>query len=205
MKIIGLMPLISLCIFIIFHNASVNIANIRTDTLDQARQTAMLDFSKTKLFKLDSVFDVTSYDTLHRIAEQPIGPGKFKGVIVKTYADVIAVDITAIPFRWLLDTTERIDIQNRTIPSRVYEKDGRLFLWWDKHSPLTDSTLKILNKFHLVERGTKKDINKFLDFGTDDTKQGADYYFCRNNLSVYKRVITNKAIGYYDPPNIMCK
>jgi len=182
-----------------------NIKKLQVESHDQVRQTAILDFSKTKLFKMDSVFDVTLYDTLHRIAEQAIVPGSYKGVIIKTYSDIIAVDITAIPIRWLLDTMERIDIQNRRIPSRVYEKDGRLFLWWDKHFPLTDSTLKVLNKFHLVERGTKKDINKFLDFGTDATKRGADYYFCRNNLTVYKRVITNKAIGYYDPPNVKCK
>jgi hypothetical protein len=204
MKLICIIPLVSFWLFIIFQNASVNIANTPTDTLKQARQTAMLDFSKTKLFKMDSVFDVTSYDTLYRIAEQPIGPGKFKGVIVKTYADIIAVNIIATPFRWLLDTMERIDIQNKRIPSRAFEKDGRLFLWWDKRFPLTDSTLNILNKFHLIERGSKSDYSRFLGLGFNDSKRGADYYFCRSNLSVYKRVVTNKGTGYYDPPEIDC-
>src|SRR5580698_10554573 len=116
MKLICIMPLVSLGILIIFHNASPTIANIHIDPLDQARPAAMLDFSKTKLFKMDSVFDVTSYDTLHRIGVQRIDQGKFKGVIVKTYADIIAVNIIATPFRWLLDTMERIGIQNRRIP-----------------------------------------------------------------------------------------
>jgi len=183
----------------------LNVGNANIGSDDQLRQTAIQDFSKTKLFKMDSVFYVTLYDTVHKVDQQRIDQHNVKSVIGKVYPAIIAVDIGATNFKYLFDTTARMDMQNKGIPTRVFEKDGRLFLWRDRHCPLTDSTLKELNKFHLVERGTKKDLDRFLFFGIDDSKRGAHYYFCRNNLSTYKRVITNKAIGYYDPPNVKCK
>jgi hypothetical protein len=139
------------------------------------------------------------------VENQRIDSINIKSVRGKAYPEIIAVNIVSTPFKFLFDTTARMDMQNRVIPTRVIEKDGRLFIWNDDHYTLTDSTLKILNKFHLVERGTKRDLDRFLIFGTDDSKRGATYYFCRSNLSVYKRVITNVAIGYYNPPHITCK
>ncbi len=43
------------------------------------------------------------------------------------------------------------------------------------------------------------------DFSIDDTQKGADYYLCKNDLSKYKRVITNIGLGYYKPPVLRCK
>lgn len=205
MKHIGIMPLVSLFTLIICHHSSINKANPNKGILDQVRETAIQDFSKTKLFKMDSVFDVTVYDTLNRIGEQRIDKQNVKTVVDKTYTEIVAVDIGATPFKFLLDTDLKVQAQNKWIPSRVFEKDGRLFLWRDKNFPLTDSTIKILDRFHLVVRGSKRDYYRFLDFGFDDSKRAAHYFFCRKNPSVHKRVITNKGMGYYDPPNISCK
>ena len=38
----------------------------------------------------------------------------------------------------------------------------------------------------------------------NDSDKGADYYFCKNNLSKYKRVVTNIGLGYYKPPKLKC-
>jgi hypothetical protein len=198
-------PLFSLYLSIILYGGSLlNAGSTSIGSYEQIRLTAIQDFSKTKLFKRDSVFYVTTYDTLHMVENQRIDSINIKSVKGKAFPEIIAVDICATTFRYLFDTTARMDNQNRIIPTRVIEKDGRLFLWRDRNYTLTDSTLKILNKFHLVERGTKRDLNRFLIFGIDDSKRAADYYFCRSNLSGYKRVITNIAIGYYEPPNLRC-
>jgi len=39
---------------------------------------------------------------------------------------------------------------------------------------------------------------------TDDAKKGVDYYFCKSNLKIYKRVNTTYALGYYDVPKLNC-
>jgi hypothetical protein len=192
-------------VFLLFGIAPHNEGKIQNEDYKQVRLIAIQDFSKTKLFKVDSVFYVSLYDTLHRVALKKIGKGNYKSVIGQAYPKIIAVETGSTPFKFFLDTTIKMDVQNKKIPSRFFEKDGRVFLWSDKYYPLTDSAVKVLDKFHLIVRKRKNDLDKLWDFETDDSKQGTDYYFCRSNLSVYKRVITNVAIGYYNPPHITCK
>jgi hypothetical protein len=171
---------------------------------DQARLIAIQDFSKTKLYKEDSVFDVTLYDTLYRVAYDTISKNHYRSKRGKAYPDIIAVDMLGFPHKYFLDTTVDLSHQ-KGIPTRFIEQHGKLFTWWDKYHPLTDSTIKVLEKYHLIGRGGHKDLYKFLSQATDESKQAIDYYFCRSNLSVYKKKITGIAIGYYDPPKIKCK
>lgn len=166
-------------------------------------QTAIRDFSKTKLFRKDSVFIIELYDTLYHVAYDTISKNNYKSKRGRAYPNIIAVDILGWPYKHFLDTT--IDLYNqKEIPSRFVEQNGKLFIWRDKHYQLTGSTIKMLDKYHLIGRGGHDDWYKFIP-GTDDAKQGAQYYFCRSDLSVYKKKITSIAIGYYDPPNITCK
>ncbi|MEO6630363.1 MAG: hypothetical protein ABIN13_01535 [Mucilaginibacter sp.] len=90
----------------------------------------------------------------------------------------------------------------RGIPSRFIEQNEKLFIWRDEHFQLTDGTINILDKYHLIRRGGPGD---WISGGGDESKKGADYYFCRSNLTVYKKKITNRAIGCYEPPNVNCK
>ncbi len=85
------------------------------------------------------------------------------------------------------------------LPSRYVIEDGKLFYWWDDQYPVTEEMLAILWKYNLLQ----KDLI-IPEFSTDDSQKGADYYFCKNNLSKYKRVITSKGIGYYKPPKLKC-
>ena len=43
------------------------------------------------------------------------------------------------------------------------------------------------------------------DFIINDAAKAAHYYFCRDNISNYKRVVTHVATGYYKPPKLKCK
>lgn len=170
---------------------------------DQARAMAIQDFSKTKLYKMDSVFFVTPYDTLYRVAYDTISKNNYKSKRGKAYPNIIAVAILGYPYKYFLDTTVTLSSQ-KGIPLCFIEQNGKLFIWWDKHCKLTDSTIKMLDKYGLIGRGGPNDLYKFIP-GTDDAKQAAQYYFCRNNLAVYRRKITSIAIGYYDPPKVKCK
>jgi hypothetical protein len=172
---------------------------------NEARQIAIQDFSKNKLFTMDSVFSVKVFDTLHRATLKKISDRNYAWVNGKAYPEIIALNIVASSLRYFLDTTEKTASLSKNIPSGVFEKDGRVFLWWDDKLPLTEDALKVLDKFHLVQRGGKKDFDRFSEFRTINSTRAVDYYFCRNNISVYKRLITGTAIGHYEPPNITCK
>ncbi len=42
------------------------------------------------------------------------------------------------------------------------------------------------------------------EFSNDDNQKGVDYYFRKNDVSKYKRIITNIGMGYYEPPRLKC-
>ena len=171
---------------------------------DQAIVIAIHDFSKTKLYRMDSVFIVTLYDTLHRVAIDTISAGNYKSRRGKAYPYIIAVNIFGFGTKYFLDTTANLN-QQKGIPSRFIEQNGKLFVWWDDHFQLTDSTIKVLDKYHQIGRGGPGDWMKYLrGGGVDELKKGADYYFCRSNLNVYKKKITNRATEWYEPPNVKC-
>ncbi|MBS1504466.1 MAG: hypothetical protein JST32_20565 [Bacteroidetes bacterium] len=170
---------------------------------DQVRLNAIQDFVKTKLFKMDSVFHVKVYDTLYRVAFDTISKNNYRSKAGRAYPEIIAVDILGSSYKYVLDTTTDLNTQ-KGIPSRFLEQNGKLFIWYDDHHPLMDSTIKMLDKYHLIVRGRKGDWDKLV-WGTDDAKKGATYYFCRSNLTVFRRIITSAGTGWYDPPKIKCK
>jgi hypothetical protein len=178
-----------------------------------AIQNAINDFSmKCRLFKNDSIFSVSFEDsvfdkpTFIRINER-MSTWK-RGVYC---SDIVAVTISAHRINdcdWCCDkflyTNETKVGSIGKLPSRHIVIDGKLFYWYDDNYPLTEEMLAVLWKYNLLcdDREGKIGIP---DFSTDDSQKGADYYFCKNNLSHYKRVITNRAIGYYAPPKLKCR
>jgi len=84
-----------------------------------------------------------------------------------------------------------IGLKVKTIPTRYLEIENRLFTWWDDDYPLTKQTLEIYKRYNLLQDDEGGWI-KFPDF-------------CKNNLTIYKKVTTNIGFGYYEPPVINCK
>jgi hypothetical protein len=190
---------------LLFMGSAVRYSNADADIHDQIRKIAIQDFLKTDLFKQDSVFIVSTLDTIGDVKLKKVDSPHYnhKWVRVKTYPELIGLDILGVENKYFVDTTMSIDSQ-KAIPTGFTEQGGKLFVWWDNHRLITDSTIKILDKYHKIGRGKGYDWFK-IEGGTNDAKQGTDYYFCRNNLSVYKKRITSAAIGYYDPPKIDCR
>jgi len=83
------------------------------------------------------------------------------------------------------------------------EKEGKLFFWWDSSYPLTEKTLATYKKYDLLQ--DDDGLIQTPDFITDDALKGAYYFFCTNDLSSYKKVITNTGFGYFDPPKLNCE
>lgn len=157
---------------------------------------AILDFSKKcSLFQKDSVFSVSFKDSLYSLVLKQIDERNFRWVRDRFYEGVVTVSILAFPeyqFYYSEETKGKL-------PSRYVIKAGKLFYWSDHNYTVTEEMLAVLWKYNLLQED-------FLipEFSTNDSQKGADYYFCKNDLSKYKRVITNKAIGYYDPPKLKC-
>ena len=181
------------------HQSQSQVAELQV--YDKTRISAIRYFSKTKLYKIDSVFIITLYDTLHRVAIDTISKNHYVSRRGQAYPNIIAVNVFGVNTKYFFDTTVNLNHQ-KGIPSRFIEQNGKLFIWRDEDFQLTDSTINVLDKYHRISRGGPGD---WISGGGDELKQGADYYFCRSNLTVYKKKITNRAIGHYEPPTVNCK
>lgn len=77
------------------------------------------------------------------------------------------------------------------------------FFWWDDTYPLTQEAMGAFEKYNLLqddENGTIQIPNAFVD----GSKKVVHYYYCNSDPMVFKKVITNIGLGYYDPPNLNC-
>lgn len=74
--------------------------------------------------------------------------------------------------------------------------------------------INVLYQFNIADSIALADLFATQDERTDNyiyhranekSKKVATYYFCKNNPENYKRVITNIATGWYEPPKLKCK
>lgn len=171
---------------------------------ERAIHNAIIDFSTNcKLFKKDSVFDVSYEDSVFkegvwvRVDEKSYKDGRThirkRGSF---YDGIVAVQISASA-----DYKYYYSEETKTkLPSRHLIINGKLFYWWDDNYPITEEMIAVLWKYNLLQ-------TNFIipEFSIDESQKGADYYFCKSDLSKYKRVITNIGLGFYKPPKLKCK
>lgn len=173
---------------------------IQSGSRNEAIHNAILDFSKTgSLYRADSVFSVSFYDTMGRMVLD-INQKWIKG---QPYEGIVAVTIVASGDRFLVTKDPKVDSKKGYLPSRFIEKEGKLFYWWDDDSYFTEETLAVLEKYDLL-RDEDQEVITIPDFIIDDELKGTHYYFCKENLSKYKKVISSKGIGYYNAPSLKC-
>jgi hypothetical protein len=165
---------------------------------ETAIHNAILDFSTNcNLFKKDSVFYVSFSDSVfHEAILIRVDERTSRWKRGTLYDGIVSVGISAdndYQYYYSKETKDKL-------PSRYVIKNGKLFYWSDDNYLVTEEMIAILWKYNLLQ-------TDFLipDFSTDDSQKGVDYYFCKKDLSKYKRVITNIAIGYYKPPKLKCK
>ena len=177
----------------------------KTGGQKEAIRNAILDFSNTSgLYKKDTVFSVSFLGPLYRMVLEETNDGNGKWVVGEPYRGIVAVSIGADYSKMLLTDSTKVGNKGVKIPTRYIEKDGKLFYWWDDDYALTQETLDVLDKYDLLLKDDMDGVVEFYDFATDDAQKGVHYYFCENNLTKYKKETTNKAIGYYDAPDMDC-
>lgn len=163
---------------------------------DDAIQNAVLDFSHTKkLFSQDSVFYVGVDDTLSSFKLISENENTSGWVVDKVYTDIIGISIIGGEMPYQKKDFGNTDVR---IPSRYIVEQDRLFLWYDEDYPVTEELINVLNQFNLIIENNSETLVVF-----DDAKKGASYYFCRNDLSDYKKQVSSIAMGY-DVPKLKC-
>jgi hypothetical protein len=184
-------------LLLLFSCSSLRKSMIATgeDMKEVAINNAVLDFSKKcKLFNTDTVFYVDFKDSVfHKTILMKVDEG-YEWKIGSFYGGIVSVGISSngdYQFFYSEETKSKL-------PSRYKIINGKLFFWSDKNYPVTDKMIAILWKYNCLQT-----YCIIPEYSTNDSEKVAYYYFCKNDLTKYKRVVTNK--GVYEPPKLKCK
>lgn len=150
------------------------VVNNKSDYLT-AINNAIIDFCKTSsLIKDNNTFYVTYKDLNDKIIRVSI-----IGNVNKFY---IAANTPV----------------NR-LPHNYSECTKKLFYWYDDNiSHNSEDVIRKLKEYRLIEYNP--DI---IEASIDDKKKGISYYFCKNNLTTYKKVKSN--FSQNSVPELSCK
>jgi hypothetical protein len=184
--------------------ASLKSDLVQSGGINETIQNAILDFSTTRFYKNDSVFSITYLDTLYRMSLDKTDPNNYQWIKGGVEKGIAAVGIRSSNNRLLLTADAKVGRKNSKLPTRVIDRDGKLFYWWDKDYPLTEKTLSLYRRYDLLQ-DDEGGLITVPDFATNDAQKAVHYYFCTKNLANYKKVVTRKGIGYYDLPNLNCE
>lgn len=177
---------IYIIIFIILGSCSSVKKNMTIKgNLNDAIENAILDLLHSNTFKKEQVFVI--------------------------YTESINSDVYGISFmeadnKLLPNSNNKIGTNHPYFPTRYIVKNNKLFYWYDSNNFITKDLIDTLAKYNQID---SLNVEKFVGIPKtsaliNDSKKGIDYYFCKNNLVKYKKIITNKAIGYYKPPTLKC-
>jgi len=146
-------------------------------TYDIAIKNAVLDFSNTtSLVRQDSTFSVDFKDF---------------------DSGIIGVSLLGTIGKFIVTA----DGKTSRLPTRYLEYNGKLFYWYDAKYSLEKDVITKLNEYSLID--SVETIAQAV-FVHDDAKKGVNYYFCKKNLSNYKKIITTKALEYCELPKLNC-
>ena len=172
-----------------------------TNFAEFAIYEAITDFADNcRLFKQDSIFYITTLDTLKHYTLQR-NQGTLEWICDSIYANILVVEIFGSVNK-LFYLPDAVVGSKGKLPSRYVIVKGKLFYWDDDDYPLTEETLSVLKKYDAL---TDMIHDRVLpETVLDESKKSIHYYFCRNNLLKYKRAASSKSAGYYRPPKLKC-
>ena len=180
--------------------SSIVILQKETYQTEDFINVAISDFvSKCSLFKKDSVFKISVEDTLVELSFQS---EQSRWILDTVYQNILVVNVFGLINKVCYFSDAVIGSKGK-LPSRYVIVKGKLFFWQDDNYPLTEETLSVFKRYNILTEVMERGM--LPDFIINDAAKAAHYYFCRDNISNYKRVVTHVATGYYKPPKLKCK
>ena len=126
-------------------------------------------------------------------------------VEIKNIGDtVIGVSIFGDVNKLVPTSKNRIGTSQPGFPTMYFEREGKLFYWYDPNHSITTDLIVVLSQYKHID---SLNVYSFLGIPVhmlDESKKASDYYFCKCNLLKYKRVCSSIAMGYYKPPELKC-
>ncbi|MCP4459903.1 MAG: hypothetical protein GY816_18055 [Cytophagales bacterium] len=196
MRVILNRVLISTILLVWFGCATQKSQLHKSGGVNEVIENAILDFSTTRIFNKGSIFSVNYNDNHEEFALQQAIDGIYEWLPSKSNENISTVSITMSSAKFPYNSN---DLGRSSIPTAYKVVEDKLFYWWEGDGPISEEAIEIFKRYDLLVLNSPSSI---LDSGVDDSQKGVHYYFCKNDLLSYKRVITSKGLGYYslDPP-----
>lgn len=114
----------------------------------------------------------------------------------------------------IMPKTERIsmrvedrlgEVPRGYFPNRYIVEEGKLFLWNDSITPLQKDIIEVMSKYDILDSTDVKRELGILPIDYEDTRviilddrlESYNYFINMENISKFKKVVTNKPFGYY--------
>lgn len=151
------------------------------NSLENIVQTAIIDFvasSNNIVYKNDSVFTITAYE----------------------------LDENVISLSFYSPVNKYIVIEGRenrvVFPTNYLEVDNKIFFWDDVESVSDKNVISKLVQYNQIDTiGQYDDVVGIIDH----TKKAMHYYFCKSDISNFKKIKTTMSIGAYKAPKLNCR
>lgn len=162
---------------------------IKIGNQNDAIENAIYDFSNTEKGEVNKVYKI-------RIDNESSDLYKF---VVRNEINVY--------------TYKRIKIGDKVsgFPSRFIEVKNRLYVWEDSTQILNKDIFEKLQKYKVLDSTIYKIQNKELPQNktplimTDESKKYLNYFFCKKDISKFKKIKTSKYLSVSDYPFVNCK
>lgn len=179
---------------------------------EMATMNAITDFSKkSSIFRKESVFSVSFIDTIYTLRFEEVSEleristgtrDTHRWVRDSLYQDLVAVIVFAKPYyQYYYKKGEKTG----HLPSRYLITSGKLFYWRNLNYPVTNNMIDILSRYDLLQDSSIfPGYPEGMDLKKIKYRRSTAYFFCRNDLSKFKKDFRRTAIGYYKPPKLIC-
>lgn len=153
---------------------------IQTGNKETAIRNAIVDFYYTSsLAKKGEVFNIYTYREYN--------------------SGIIGIGITEnINKIYIINGSPQGRIENQYI-----EYKGKLFCWYDDKKERDPKIIEKLSEYKVID--SVKVLTEDMGYIRDDAKKAVNYYFCKDNLSIYKKETTSNAMPREIKLDLNCK
>ena len=113
--------------------------------------------------------------------------------------DIVYIGINETNFKVLASENEL-----KKMPECLEINNSLFIQGWKSKNFNARHSITLLKKYGVLLEDADENFFSY-NVEVDDTRKELAIYFCKNNKSIFKKVKSNIAVGYYDIPKLKCR
>ena len=168
---------------------------------NDAVNNAITDFlHTTKLSKTDTIFSVSFSEYENIIYDHESN----KVIFIPKNEDIIIISISGAGEKIYPSEKNKIGTYDEIFPTQYTIRDEKLFYWSDTTQVITQEIISVLERYNNIDFEWKKEYD-LPPLGINDGGEAIVYYFCKHDLTNYKKMRADNMRRQYRTPKLKCK